>query len=535
MTQLRDDSHSTGAGVAGLSEATKGGQAPAGISQPLLAAVFVVALVYALPLLISWVRGTGPLNISDYDDRIYLARILDVYRGGSLVNPYLIEHEHGPTFMPEFGERCFAGTARLLHVAPLRVVSAGIIVLPVGIFLLCFLLGRKLGLPPPYAVLAGLMLVLMPSITRILPPYSPDQFGFLRYYGVGVSPASYVALLLAALVCIEHTWATRGRVWVLLAAGAVGLTFYTTPPYFWSFAWGGTLLLALSSGSEQRKRLLAVAALSLCLGLPTLVRLLAGARPPEVQETLERLDLMTPGHLPDTLTTFLGFSTLALAAIVWHFRKQLLPAGTFLLPFLVGGGLLFFQAVVTGRRVQEFHWAHCVVPIAYITLAGMLHLWRSRLRRSWLLALATTVVFAATLTQAAGYFRLMQAQAANPLMWAPDRAMPQTLAWINAHTPAGSVLLAKDPEEMAALVIYTQDKVYWAVFAEQHVISESEVRARMESLERWNPEHAFRLPYRADYFLGHRAECAGVPPAALLYQNPSEQTCLAAMSKLGGN
>ena len=529
MTQRKDDSYPTAAVPARMEAATKGEVPLARVGKPLLAAAFVVALVYALPLLLSWVYGSGPLYITDYDDRFYLARILDAYRGESLANPYLVEHEHGSTLLPELGERCFAGAARLLHVAPLSAVSAGMIVLPVVIFLLCCLLGWRLGLPPNYAVLSGAMLLLMPSITRVLPPYEPTQMGFLRYYGVGISPESHVALLLAALVCIERAWAMSGRLWVLLAAFTLGVTFYT-PPYYWSFAWGGTFFLALSGRSEQRKRLLAVAALSLGIGLPTLLRLLAG-----VQQTLERSDLMEPGHLPDALTAFLGFSTLALATIVWHFRKQLQAAGAFLLPFLVTGGLLFFQAIVTGRHLEEFHWAHPVVPLAYLSLAMVLHLWQGRLRFSWLVALAGVVVLAAMVTQAEAYFRLMRARADYPAIFALDREIPQTLVWINAHTPADSVILAKDPEEMATLVVFTHDKVYWTLNLGWHVIPESEVLARTESLERWSPEHPFRLPYRADYFLGHRAECTGVPSAALLYQNSYEQTCVAMVSNLAGN
>lgn len=518
-----------GAGMSARGETGPSGGGPPATAGRLAAWALVVALVYALPLLLSWARGTGPLYITDYDDRFYLARILDAYRGGSLANPFLAGHEQEPVLYPQLGERSFAGAARLLHVSPLSVVSAGLVVFPIAIFLLGFRLGWRLGLPPDYAALAGLMLVLMPSITRVLPPYSPDQLGFLRYFGGGISPDFYVTLLLAFLICLERVWTSGGRIWMLLAVVALGATFYT-PPYFWSFAWGSTFLLALASSREPRKKLLAVAGLAVVLGLPTLWRLLAGTHRPEIQETLVRLDVMVPGRLPDALTTFLGFSTLGLAVLAWRLRRRLPVAGAFLLPCLLTGGLLFFQAMVTGRHLQEFHWAHCVVPLGYITLAAALYLCQPR--RLWLLALAATVVFAAAVTQTGAYLRLMQVRAEAPAVWAPDLSMPQTLAWLNASTPRGSVLLAKDSEEMGTLVTFTHNKVYWAEFSGGQVMPDSEVRARAESLEHWSPEHAFPLPYRADYFLGHGAECAEVTPNALLYQNPAEHTCVAAVNKL---
>jgi hypothetical protein len=134
-----------------------------------------------------------------HDDRIYLARIVDAYYGGSMGNPYLAGHEDAPKYMPELAERVTAAVAHAVHISPFVAAALNRVLLPTIIFLLCWRLGILLGLADDLAILAGLLMVMMPSVTRSTGAYAGDTLGFLRYFSA-ISPPAYVVLLLTASV-----------------------------------------------------------------------------------------------------------------------------------------------------------------------------------------------------------------------------------------------------------------------------------------------------------------------------------------------
>ncbi len=52
------------------------------------------------------------------DEKIYLPRVVDAYFGGTMVMPYLAEHQISVKIMPEFAERLFAFAARKAGCRP---------------------------------------------------------------------------------------------------------------------------------------------------------------------------------------------------------------------------------------------------------------------------------------------------------------------------------------------------------------------------------------------------------------------------------
>lgn len=65
-----------------------------------LLGLVTVVLLYALPLVLTYVRQGKLLYAETLDDTLYETRIIDLYRGGTLGNPYLAEHQDSPRYMP---------------------------------------------------------------------------------------------------------------------------------------------------------------------------------------------------------------------------------------------------------------------------------------------------------------------------------------------------------------------------------------------------------------------------------------------------
>src|ERR1043166_2123550 len=90
----------------------------------------VVAAVHALPLLLNYARHGDLLPAVYRDEEVYLVRIVDAYRGGSLGNPCLAEHQDAPRYLPELAERTVAGAARGIGMAPLPATAATRVLFP---------------------------------------------------------------------------------------------------------------------------------------------------------------------------------------------------------------------------------------------------------------------------------------------------------------------------------------------------------------------------------------------------------------------
>jgi len=214
---------------------------------------------------------------------------------------------------------------------------------------------------------------------------------------------------------------------------------------------------------------------------------------------------------------------------VWLWRARLGPAARFLLSFLLAGSLLLIQNLFTNLHMQSLHWFFFVPP--FCGIATFLLLEKSRVNAPRLLVLAGLLLFVgALLCQTMTYRLWLASLPESPEFWL-DRRMPETIAWLNAGTPAESVVLARDGVS-CALPIFTHNKVYWCGGAAQYALEESEALARRTQAESWG---ATPLPfsYRADYYLGvGNQECrlrAGSP----VYENRREATCLYAIRGAG--
>ena len=502
-----------------------GGKASSGLW--LASGGLAVLFAYSLPFLLNR-TGHGPfLNVAFQDEKIYLARVVDAYRGGSLGNPYLAEHQSAERFMPELAERLLASMAQVTRLDPLRVVAVSRILFPLLIYALLWSIGRGLGMESRLATLAALLAPLKPTV--FWAGTVGHSAGFFRY-ARAISPAFYVLLLLVALRLVQ--FARRKPLWWtgLLAGASLGLLFHGASLYYWTFAIGGTAWMALAASGRVRTTLLTAVVAASIIGIPFFVKNLYLEDVPDVQATLARLSLLVPGRAPDVYTTHTFILAALVLAPVWLWRRRLGDSGRFLVPFVCFGTLLMIQNVITNRHLQSWHWVDCLIPVYSLTVVALVENSGLPFRGGYLIALLTVLVSGAILGQAMAYRRWAELVKENPESWAPDARMPRTLEWLNQHTPANSVVIAK-PEVMDLMVIFTHNKVYWAFYAGQHVVPEWEVEARTKGLESWRPGGAVQLPFRADFYLGTGSACRELDSKQFLYRNQSEATCVLPVSR----
>jgi hypothetical protein len=480
----------------------------------------LIGLLYSLPLLLSLIRPGFLLRVYAPDEFYYNLRVVEAYRGSRLGNPYLLGRESAVIWLPEMVERGLALAAHALHLAPLNLLALSRIFFPVAIFLVLYDLSRRLGASSRFALLAAASGPLA---------MSPANIVFLRYFRT-VSSSSHVFLMLLAVRLLWQVQCRRSIVGVCLAGTAVGLLFYV-PLYYWTFAMGAILLLVISEKQrETRIALLATFLLGLVLGIPYLLHTMAIKDLPAVRDALAWNWLMLPGRLPDGPSCVsLSVIGMLLSGWVWLWRARLGPAARFLLSFLLVGSFLPIQNLVTNLHMASWHWAFFVAPFGGI--ATFLLLEKSRLNTPKLLALAGLLLFVGALLCQTMTYRLWLAYLPEyPELWL-DHHIPETIAWLNAGTPAGSVVLARETVS-CALPIFTHNKVYWCEVAGQYALEDSEALARAKQAESWGAT-PLPLSYRADYYLGvGNQECrlrAGSP----VYENQREATCLYAIHGAG--
>ena len=422
------------------------------IARRIAAISLVVAAIYALPFALARER----IDAFYADETYYAARVVDAYRGGDLRNPYLAGHERSPKYLPEMVERGFALTARVLHASPLTLLALSRIGFAVALTLLLTLFGIALGISPNLAVLAGASPALFPPILTLLQTPGAGEHGFLRLFRI-VSPAPHMLLLAIALWCVFVVW-KGGRWWQVIAAGiALGVLAYV-PIYYWAFAMFGTLLLAFG-----RRVLFGSLAIAAIVSLPHFVHATEVIRSPEVIETLHRLRLMIPGRLPEPDVPRRLIENLIVIAAVLVIRNRFLPA------FLIAGEVLLVQNAITNRQIQAFHFMHCLFVVWPLAAALVWQHFGGAHRRFLNGACAALLIASAVLVQWIAF--------ANWETRRPCEVAPETIAWLNAHTPPGSVVLAP-LDVMSVLPIYTHNKVYWAPYAGQYVMSDREVSER---------------------------------------------------------
>ncbi|MBZ5566633.1 MAG: hypothetical protein LAN64_02160 [Acidobacteriia bacterium] len=471
-----------------------------------------VLIAYSLPLLLGWARSGHVPNLLFSDETIYAARVLDAYRGGTLASPYLAGHDDAPRYMPEISERALALIAQLTRTPPLTILALSRVMVPLLIFLALWRLARGLDLAPALALLAALIAVLGLS-THAGGPH------FLRYLRL-VSPATYALLLLIALQGWLRVWKKPSLKAALFAGIAGGALFYVAM-YYWSFAAIGALVLALTPASSRRW-IFAALGVSILVGAPALWNAAVVARITAVQQTLHRFNLLTPGRGPDVFVLPRFVAAVVFCAVLWTQRRRIGTRANFLLAFLVPGTVLLVQNAVTNRHAQSYHWVECLIPVGALAVAVLIE--GTRWCRPRLLYAAAIVIVVAGIASHAGAYFIWEDEARrDPLDWRIDRQIPGTLAWLNANTPPRSILLLRDYGN--AFPMYAANKLYFAYYASQHVISDDELERRRDTAEQFDPAHPTPLPYPADYYLGLGERCAA-PALPVLYRNPAEGTCV---------
>lgn len=472
-----------------------------------------VLVVYSLPLFLGFLRTGYLAHLLFTDESIYAVRVLDIYRGGNVASPYLPGHDDAPRFMPELGERALTLAARLTRIPPLTVLALSRVVVALLIFFFLWRLAGALDFPPLLALLATLIPVLGLSTNAL-------SVHFLRYMRL-VSPAIYVLVLLFALYGWLLLWKKpKAGAAAVLAAVTTGALFYT-PVYYWSFAALGALVLGIIS-ADARRWILSALAIAVVIGAPALVHSAAIASLPEVQQTLHRLDLLTPGRAPDVFVLPRFIAGAVFCILLWTQRRRAGANAKFLLAFLVPGTLLLVQNAFTNRHAQSYHVVECLIPTGALALCAMIrHL---RFARPALLRAAVIVIVVTALGSHAGaYFRWEADVRRVGWLTRLDAQFPATLTWINAHIPPSAVLLASD--YTSELPMYVANKMYFATYAFQQAITDDELQRREETWEPFDPAHPARLPYPADLYVGFHDRCA-TATLPVLYRNPGEGTCV---------
>src|SRR5205823_228480 len=136
------------------------------------------------------------------------------------------------------------------------------------IYLLLWNLARNLGMEPRLCMLAAMLPPLAPSISWI-GSVDPPGTGFFRHFRA-ISPAFYVLLLMLTL-CLVQFSSKKTYWWAwLFPAVSLGLLFYLSPVYYWSFAITGVAFMALSEGGRIRTNMLTAVAAACIIAVPFL-------------------------------------------------------------------------------------------------------------------------------------------------------------------------------------------------------------------------------------------------------------------------
>ena len=482
-----------------------------------------VVLAYAIPLLMSYANYGYVLPVMRLDETVYSVRMAAAYRGEGLGNAYLADHDNAPRYLPELTERAIAWFARVAQGTPQSAITAARILQPLAIYTFLVVLALKLGLAPPFAAMAGLLATVFPSALRVAP--GPTALpGFLRYLRF-VSPGAHVAIFVAALVAVAACWRKPRAVAGIAAGVAVGIVFYL-PLYYWTIAWMGLAGLAWLARREQRGPLIIALATSAAIAAPMVVHSVTLLSSPEVHETLARLGLLETGS--DLRAGYPRFAGCAVGSVVaWWLRKRS-AAAAFVLPFLVASTALLGQSVVTNRGLQSYHFVSAVIPLLAVLAAAALQ--EAGTGQRALAVVAAALAVGSGAVQAQDFIWLQRLAADQPQEYALSRVMPDTLAWLERHTPPGSVVLAPKTV-MDTLAIYTHNKVYWGVFAGQHVISDAEEETRAREVEAWESGKATPRSHRADYELQYGGACGRMAAKTVVFRSEREGTCVGRVAR----
>jgi len=481
------------------------------------AAATLVASIYAMPLALSW-RDFGAVPaLARIDESIYLVRVAVARRGEPLGAPPRAGHAGAPRYLPEAEEQAIARLGRATGLRLVTIVAAMRVLQPVLVFLGVVLLGVTLGLQRTSAVLAGLLATVTPSPSALAA--GAQEALFLRDYRF-LSPGLHSALFAWALVVVAVGWRRAtgaAALYVGLALAAIGYT----PIFYWAPLLAGTALLALCA-RESRRTLIPAGVIGVLLALPVAVQLVHLASVPEVQAAVRRVPgLMVSSRWPEPMAIPLLGAVVIGAVMAWTCRRRYHGA-LFLMSFLVPLVPLLWQNLVTARQFEIYHLSGVIVVLGSLTAAMVIE---ARSCRPWAMAVgAGLVVLSGTATQYVSYSHYRQAVVTDPLLWAPELRLAETFRWLNANTPAGSVVFTT-PSISRTLTAHTHNKVYWGAFAEEYAIPVVEAETRPQEIAEWRPELGEPLTYRADYLLDVGDLC-GTSPDTYAYVNAAEGTCV---------
>lgn len=474
-----------------------------------------VCVVYGLAFFVPLARGTHPSPIKMRNETIYMVRVAAAMRGDSLGNPYLAGHDNAPKYMPEMTERALGFIGSALHVSAIAIVAAMRVVQPALIFLLVVTIAWRLGLPPLLGTFAGILTTLAPSSAHFA-WNSGGEPGYLRYLRF-LSPGSHVIVFLAAVLALCWCWRRPALRNAVIAGACLGLTFHLAV-FYWSVGWAGAALMAIVNRGRERRMLAIAAGIAALFAIPVAVTSIHNSQDPAVQQTLHRRPalMLLPGRRPEEATV-----PVALAAffIVAFAARRLSLTLRFLAPFFAVAIPLALESLVTNRQIQANHFIDPLLPLAAIAVTGIV--FEMRLPNRLAVAASVLLLVLGAARVAVDELRLEQLVNSEPQAWDLSRAMPHTLAALQAMTPAGSVVLSS-PEVMEILPIFTHNKVYYANYAGQHVVTDAEIEQRRDEATH---QRGSSLSFPVDYVVVIGEGCESAPDD-VLFRGPAEHTCI---------
>lgn len=443
----------------------------------------VVGLATLVPQLVATYRlgdqYQGVPVLWEADDLFYVARGRDVIDGyPTLGNPYLYERKHETELQFWIPDAIVAWFGWYLFSD----YQTGALVLDLVVPI----------------VLALLLYATIYEITRSrLISISGMVFAhigvFLEDFGRSPSPQLNAVFSFVLAYFILRAINSGRMKWYVSASVVFGSLFYIYT-YFWTY-WTVTLIFAslfiwvIAKRKDIALRLLGTFLGGLALGIPYFLRFHEASTLPYYTETLERIALIY-SHKPTGL--FIVLCSVAVVAffialIRWK-KISIDPQASALLAFVVAGGVVMNQQIVTGKIYSFTIHYHLVSVYAMILLGSwMIKKYEANCelpnKKLFLRIIAGGVVACSFLASV----NLIEKQI-DPMRGVSSQRYAPVFAWLNEHTKKDDVVYTDD--ELARYVpAYTHNNVYYAREANLFYVPQREIEHRFVA------QHYFARPY----------------------------------------
>lgn len=421
--------------------------------------------LFAIHMMGESFRGVYPINGSD--DLYYLARGQEIIDGHKkLGNPYLLEGKDSTIsgfWLPDYLVGKFSYSIGLS-------IPEGFIFLDFFLPLILVLLTYSIG----YTLTKNIPLSLA-TATILHGVLFIDDFSRLP------SPQLNFIFWLVACLALLHLTKHRSNKWMIGLAIALGALFYIYP-YYWTFYVVTVALFAMSvyfsGGRVLIEKLLLASLGAVFIAIPALVQMFVTANNPFYAETMSRIGLIET-HTPSGISVLLWAGATLILLILCIYMKKRAPSH---LELLLGSGLLAAvivtnQHLITGANIEfSSHYLPLTMFWSIFTLTYIFSVWIQSRPNNGVKYSASIlgVCVLLALIVASALIEKRSVPGEREVAW--QRYAP-VFEWLRENTDKESVVYTH--EELSNLVAgYTQNNVYYAGWANVHMLSDEEVQKR---------------------------------------------------------